>query len=542
MNKYIQSAVMICLLPLAMLAQTAKPVQITTANGIVEGVTEKSGVRSFKGVPFAAPPVGMLRWQAPQPVQHWQGVRAAKQFAPKPMQTNVFGDMNSRADSAGEDCLYVNIWSPAPVGKILLPVLVYFYGGGFIAGDGSEPRYDGESMAQRGIVTVTVNYRLGVFGFMAHPELTAESPQHASGNYGLLDQAAALQWVHDNIAAFGGNPQHITIGGESAGSISVSALMASPLSRGLISGAIGESGSILGALPATPLSEGEQTGLAFAAATGSTSLAALRAIPADTLLKMAMKFGGFRFSRTVDGYFFPESPYEIYKKGAQAHVPLLVGWNNLEMNYGMLLGAATPTRDNYESAVKRLYGKDAATILQLYPATNDAEAVLAANDLSGDRFIAFSTWKWSNEQLNTGGAPVYRYLYERGRPEMTAAMGDARPGLAGGVQKGGGGKRQPPASGAVHSAEIEYALGNLVTNKVYDWKPEDYAVSRQMQTYFANFIKSYNPNGNGLREWPAAVKGKPVPVMHLNVISASSPAKNDDRYYFLDKLAAGNKE
>ena len=222
------------------------PVRVT--GGSVQGFVAGSGVRTFRGIPFGAPPVGEGRWQPPRPVARWQGVRDATRFGPRCMQLPVFGDMVFRSSGMGEDCLYLNVWTPAHSAKERLPVLVYFYGGGFIAGDGSELRYDGESLAGHGIVVVTVNYRLGVFGFLAHPELTRESPHHASGNYGLLDQTAALRWVHDNIAAFGGDRGRVTIAGESAGSMSVSAQMASPLARGLIAGAIGESGEASWAL------------------------------------------------------------------------------------------------------------------------------------------------------------------------------------------------------------------------------------------------------------------------------------------------------
>src|SRR6185503_5186961 len=279
---------------------------IKTANGIVEGTLEKSsGTRSFKGIPFAAPPVGDLRWQPPQPVKNWKGTRKADHFGPRCMQRPIFGDMGFRSNGMSEDCLYLNVWTPAKAKNERLPVLVYFYGGGFVAGDGSEARYDGASMAAKGIVSLTVNYRLGVFGFMAHPELTKESPHNASGNYGLLDQYAALLWVQKNIAAFGGDPKRVTIAGESAGSLSVSAQMASPLSRGLIAGAIGESGSVLGTLSAVPLKEAEESGVKFATSVSANSLAALRGIAAEQLLEATAKPGLPRMGPTIDGYLFP---------------------------------------------------------------------------------------------------------------------------------------------------------------------------------------------------------------------------------------------
>ncbi len=250
--------------------------KLTTPLGMLDGVQENEAVVAFKGIPYAKAPVGERRWKAPEAFGKWDGVRSAKQFGPKAMQTNIFGDMVFRSNGTSEDCLYLNVWKPSNTGKKPLPVLVYYYGGGFVAGDGSEPRYDGRSMAEQGIVSVTVNYRLGVFGFLAHPELTKESGKNASGNYGLMDQALALQWVYDNIAAFGGDPKKITIAGESAGSVSVSALMASPLSKNLIAGAIGESGSILGALPALPLSAVEESGSKFMKLTNTSSISQLR--------------------------------------------------------------------------------------------------------------------------------------------------------------------------------------------------------------------------------------------------------------------------
>ncbi|RDV15363.1 carboxylesterase family protein [Pontibacter diazotrophicus] len=513
--------------------------QAKTVNGIVEGTTEQSGIRAFKGVPFAAPPVGDLRWREPQPVQNWQGVREAKQFGPRGMQLAVFGDMGFRSDGMGEDCLYLNVWTPAKSEKERLPVLVYFYGGGFVAGDGSEARYDGESMAQKGIVAITVNYRLGAFGFFAHPELTKESPHNSSGNYGYMDQNAALRWVQQNIAAFGGDPSKVTIAGESAGSISVSAQMASPLSKGLIAGAIGESGALVNSsLDPIPLAEAEKNGVEFASSLGANSLAALRAMPAQQLLEAAGNQGMGYFVATIDGYFFPKSPAAIYAAGEQAKVPLLAGWNSEEMNYMMVMGQEKPTVENYENAVRRLYGEKADEVLEVYKATTDEEALQAATDLSGDRFIAYSTWKWMDLHSQSSGKPVYRYLFSRPRPPMTAEMGNASSGLAGGVVKeeDPNAFKMPAARGAVHAAEIEYAMGNLASNKVYAWTPEDYQVSEVMQNYFANFIKSGNPNGKGLPTWPTANNEDKVQVMHIDVKTVAKPEENRGRYIILDKL------
>lgn len=520
-------------------SKAATPDRVKTSNGVLEGAgRQSSGVRIFRGIPFARPPVGDLRWKPPQPAADWDDVRQAVRFGPRCMQHAVFGDMNFRSEAMSEDCLYLNVWTPARSSKERLPVLVYFYGGGFVAGDSSEPRYDGESMASKGIVTVTVNYRLGVFGFLAHTELTKESPQHASGDYGLLDQAAALRWVSRNIAAFGGDPKRVTIAGESAGSISVSALMASPLSKDLIAGAIGESGSILSALPAVPLAQAEQEGARFADGIGASSLAALRALTTAQLMDATAKSTVGRFPLTVDGYFLPEPPVSTYAAGRQAHVPLLVGWNSEEMTWRFIMGGDEPTPENYERSLRKLYGERAAQALKLYPATTREQVIESATDLAGDRFIAYSTWKWFDMQVKTGGRPVFRYFYARPRPPMTPQMGDAVPGLAGGVVRGQNARpnAQPPARGAVHSAEIEYALGNLSTNKVYAWTPEDYKVSELFEAYFANFIKKGDPNGAGLPVWPAVRTGAPVRLMRLDVQSRAEADESHARYLFLDQF------
>jgi para-nitrobenzyl esterase len=513
--------------------------RVKIANGTLEGVSDKgAGARSFKGIPFAEPPAGDLRWKPPQPVKNWEGARKADKFGPRCMQLPIYGDMNFRSNGMSEDCLYLNVWTPAKSDKEKLPVLVYFFGGGFMAGDGSEGRYDGESMAKKGIVAITVNYRLGVFGFFAHPELTKESPHHASGNYALLDQHAALEWVRQNVAAFGGDPKRVTIAGESAGSVSVSAQMASPLSKDLIAGAIGESGSILRALSAVPLAEGEQAGVKFAAGLGkgdAPSLAELRAMTAEQLLEATAKPGLPRFIPTVDGYFFPKSPFEIYAAGEQAHAPLLAGTNSEESGYFAVIGRETPTVENYRKALERLYPGKAEEVFKLYPASNETEVMDAAQQLASDRFIGYSTWKWMDVATKTGGKPTYYYLYARPRPAMRPEMGDAQPGLAGGVVRGrqAAADPRPQPRGAVHSAEIEYAMGNLDLNKVFAWKPDDYKVSQVMQDYFANFIKTGNPNGKGLPKWPKFAEGQRI-VIDVNMRAEADKARA--RYEFLDQF------
>lgn len=489
--------------------------QVKIKDGTLQGINA-SGVKIFRGIPFAQPPVGDLRWREPQPVKPWNGVRKADKFGPRAMQLPLFSDMNFRSDGVSEDCLYLNVWTPAKNAADKLPVLVYFYGGGLMAGDGSEYRYDGESMARQGIVSVTVNYRLSVFGFFSHPELTKESPNRASGNYGFLDQAAALKWVQQNISAFGGDPKKITIAGESAGSFSVSAQMASPLSRNIIAGAIGESGALLGTRPILTLSEAEQQGTQFADTIGVKTLAALRKLPAQQVLEATKKYRGGGV--VADGYFFPKTPVEIYQGGEQSKVPLLVGWNSEESGWGGILGKEEPTKENYTKAVQKLYGANAAEVLKQFNPATDDEVKAVATDLASDRFIGFGTWRWSDIHAKTGAAKVYRYYYERPRP-ATRENPDAA-----------------PSTGAAHSAEIEYALGNLPTNRVFDWQPEDYLVSAVMQSYFVNFIKTGNPNGLGLPEWKPVIPSKPAEVMHINVNTQLLTEKYRERYLMQEKL------
>jgi para-nitrobenzyl esterase len=476
---------------------------------------EEGGVAAFKGIPFAAAPVGPLRWQAPQPVKAWKGVRQAGAFGPRCMQRALFSDMVFRSDGVSEDCLYLNVWTPAKKAGEKLPVLVYFYGGGLVAGDGSEPRYDGASMAREGIVTLTVNYRLGVFGFFAHKDLTAESPHKASGNYGFMDQAAALQWVRRNIKAFGGDPQRVTIAGESAGSYSVSVQMASPLARHLVAGAIGESGAMMGLAPLPALAAAHATGERFAAQVGASTLAQLRALPASTLLDATARPDAPRFGAIVDGYVLPQAPAAIYASGQQARVPLLAGWNSEEGRALDVLGAAPATEESFKAALQRLYGDKADAARSAY--AGDIER--AARELASDRFIGFGTWRWIDLHARTSGQPVYRYYYTHPRPASKAGV--------------------PAATGAGHSVEIEYVLGNLDGNEVYAWTADDRAVSRQAQAYFANFIKSGNPNAAGLPQWPALDAqgaGAGTSVMVLGLQSKAGAASDNAHHAFHEQL------
>ena len=514
----------------------AFPIQISTLNGIIEGEFDiKTNIQSFKGIPFAQAPVGNLRWKAPQAVTNWTGIKQTKKFGPRAVQSNVFGDMGFRSDGLSEDCLYLNVWSPVQSTNEKLPVLVYFYGGGFVAGDGSENRYDGENMAKKGIVTLTVNYRLGIFGFFSHPELTQESPNQASGNYGFLDQNAALKWVQANIAKFGGDPKRVTIAGESAGSIAVSAQMASPLSKKLIAGAIGESGgSFYPTLAPVPLAEAEKTGLEFGEKIGAKSLKELRAM---TTLELYQKSRGTNmgtFKTTLDGYFLPKSLPEIFEDKEQAMVPLLLGWNSEEMNFRALTMGKDLSKETYIQRIKELYGDKAEEVLKLYPVGIPEETEQSATDLAGDRFIAYSTWKWFDLHRKNSSQPIYRYYFSKSRPEMRDK--DLEAGLAGGVLKKD--KNTPKVAkpkGAVHSAEIEYAMGNLATNIDYAWTEDDYKVSETMLNYFANFIKTGNPNGDQLPIWPIATSEKDPEIMVIDVESKATKAENEARYFFLDK-------
>ncbi len=506
--------------------------QVQTASGTVEGfASPDKKVRIFEGIPFAAPPVGTLRWQPPQPVSSWTGVRKATAFGARCMQGRIFKDMIFRDPGPSEDCLYLNVWTPAASADEHLPVMVWIFGGGFQGGSASEPRQDGGNLAHKGVVVVSMNYRLGVFGFFSHPALTKESSNHASGNYGLLDQAAALQWVRKNIAAFGGDPNNVTIFGESAGSMSVSAQMASPISKGLFKQAIGESGGMFLMEPRTkPLAQSEQVGTKFGESMGASTLQALRAKPASEILQAALKDKDLRFWPNVDGYFFPESPWAIYAAGKQAHVPLLAGWNADEQDYPTFFKNLSPTKENYVTKVHADFGVDAAEVFKRFPGNTEAEVKKSAHDLACAQFITYSTWKWLNLQLETGDSPVYRYHFEQVTPPEP-------------------GKK---SRGVFHSSDIQFVFETLDSEKLA-WTEDDHKMSDMMSSYWTNFAKSGNPNGAALPQWQPYDQKTDYDVMHLGVgtlvVSTgknsypfrwephAAPATDRPQYELLDRIA-----
>ncbi len=500
--------------PLALFAAPSGP-QVKTGSGVVEG-KEDGAIHTFLGIPYAAPPVGDRRWKAPAPAAKWAGVRKAAEFGAHCMQGKVYGDMNFRDAGGSEDCLSLNVWVPAKPATAKLPVMVWIYGGGFVAGTTSEARQDGTNLAQQGVIVVSMNYRLGIFGFFVHPELTKESGHNAAGNYGLMDQTAALRWVHDNIAAFGGDPENVTIFGESAGSFSVSAQMASPVAKGLFQKAIGESGGAFfsGGLSFEPRAVREEKDVkAVGEKLGVSTLAELRAIPADKLLDVFGKPGpdGFRFGPDVDGYFLPQSVPAIFAAGKQNDVPLLAGWNHDEGSFEVVFNPQKPTAESMKANAEKAFGDKAAEFLKLYPTDTPEHVLRSAEDFASDHFIAFSTWAWMESQAKTGKQPIYRYRFDLGPPADPKA----------------------PQMGAYHSAEIEYVFGQLDSKAGVAWTPETRALSAQMQKYWANFARSGDPNGPGLPKWPVYSAADGWPVMFLDATSAAHKDDLRERYLFL---------
>jgi len=484
------------------------PLIVRTDQGRVNGKTINGGqVRAFLGIPYAEPPVGNLRWKPPEPPGHWDDVREATHYGDHCMQTHVFPDMIFQDNGPSEDCLYLNVFTPADAHpRSRLPVMFWIHGGGYEAGSASEPRHDGDFLPLKGVVLVTINYRLGVFGFLATPDLAREA-DGAAGNYGLMDMVAALEWVKSNIREFGGDPDNVTIFGESAGSMAVSTLMASTQAQALFQKAIGESGGAmsLGAPDTPTLAEVEKRDQAWVATLGVKTLAQLRALPAKTIIDAASKKGAPRFSPVIDGNLLIEPVADSYAAGRQAHIPLLAGWNRDE-NSTLAKGM---TAKKWKAFADARFGDRASEFLEVYPGDTDDEAVRSAIDYGSDRFIAFGTWKWIEAQRKTGGSPVYRYHFELPAPPS----------------------KYHPGGYAFHSDDIEYVFGTLDTRPGAVWRPDDRRLSDEMMTYWTNFARSGNPNGPGVPDWPSY--NDDDLVIHLNSTITVSPDTLRPRYEFL---------
>ena len=498
----------------------AQPVRLD--GGMAEGVVE-DGLTVFRGLPFAAPPVGDLRWRPPAPASKWSGLRKADSFA-KPCK--------GAGPSSSEDCLYLNVWSPAKPGE-RLPVMVWIYGGGFVTGSTADPAYSGEQLAKKGVVFVSVAYRVGVMGFLAHPALSAESPRRVSGNYGLLDQIAALKWVQRNIAALGGDPKKVTVFGESAGGISVSMLAASPLAKGLFRGAMSESGGSFSAPrnPALPgenvllLADAERDGVTLGERAGARTAAELRALSNEALSALAgggppgiapQALGSWPI---LDRYVIPDDQYKLYAAGRFNQTPVLIGINTDE---GASFGAPTALAPFVELTRNR-YGRFADDLLAAYPANDDASAKQASRDLTRDAAFGWHNWAWARLQSKTSRSKVFYYYFGQKPPYPP-------------------GSRLAELKGVPHGAEIPYVFGHARmkgpaggsgASSDIAWRAEDAKLSDQVVTYWTNFVKQGDPNGAGLPNWPAFTEEDQV-VMRLQASPKAEAFPNGKQLQALD--------
>jgi len=504
-------AVALCFLAPGAPAQTSTPLVAKVASGVVAGESvQGTDVTAFEGIPFATPPVGDLRWKAPQPPAAWEGVRRADHFSASCMQV-IRGEHLpwTREFMAqypiSEDCLYLNVWTAAKERDRakLRPVLVWIHGGGLIEGSAAPASYNGAAMAKRGLVFVSINYRLGAFGFMAHPALTAESPDHASGDYGLLDVVAALRWVRGNIAAFGGDPSRVTIAGQSSGSTAVLFMTASPLAKGLFRRAIAESGADLDPPTSVPLEEAEQNGSAFVEKCGGKTLSELRALSAERVLECQQSVG-LRFRPDIDGLFLTRGVADVFAAGMQNDVPTITGMNadegSASSGYGKVSAA------EYAARAKKNYGADSEEFLKLYPGETDAEAGESLKQSSRDRGQV-SMYLWAEKRAETSRTPAYLYYFNRAIPWP-----------------------EHPEFAAFHSAEIPYALGNLAALQ-RPYEPIDLELEREVSGYWEQFVRSGQPNQRGLPIWLPARTGQ-RDVMELGVKTGMRPVTDERKFQF----------
>lgn len=489
---------------------------ISTANGEVKGVfNTETGIYAYKGIPFAKAPVGDLRWKAPQAVEQWETTFNATEFGPICMQREPrpfsmwTQEFIAPVGNMSEDCLNLNIWTKEGPIDSKRPVIVFIHGGGFSSGSGSVPIYNGERMAEKDVVFVTINYRVGIFGFLAHPELSEESSNNVSGNYGLLDQIAALEWVQNNIANFGGDPDRVTIAGQSAGSFSVNYLVASPLAEGLFHGAIAESGAAM--LPAArlttdnSLSSAEERGEQALMSLGVGSISEMRELPADSLLSAQGQYG----SPIIDGYVIPKPVHSLFIEGNYNDVPLLTGWNEDE---GLSFGTP-PTAEQFKQNLRDQYGDYADELLELFPADTDSIARQSQMDLNMLNTFGLQNWKWAQVQNQTGDSPVYLYYFTRDVPYTN----------------------EQQDFGAFHTGEVPYAYNNLHTSK-RPWESIDYELAEMMSSFWVSFAEDGDPNGEGLPEWPTARPDNYPAIffgdsVHVQGVSMKSRLELLDKFY-----------
>ena len=471
------------------------PVRLDT--GMISGTTTSSAdVRVFKGIPFAAPPVGDLRWRAPKPAAHWDGVRKADQFSPVCVQGN----------GGNEDCLYLNVWTGAKSAGEKRPVMVWIYGGGYTSGSGSQAMYDGEALAKKGVVIVTLNYRLGALGFFSYPELTRESDRRGAANFGVMDSIAALQWVQKNIAAFGGDPKRVTIFGESAGAGAVANLMTAPQAKGLFERAIGDSSAWSTATIARlkTLPEAEEDGVKLADRVGAKSLAELRAKPADAILKG----GGRGAAPIVDGWLIPEDPGKVFAEGKQIAVPVLTGSNRDES-----FGGNPANKEQFIEQARKRFGDLADNYLKLYPAATDEEAKESAF-YSGRDEMAFVMRNWAHLASKSGKKSFVYYFTEQ-PPVLPNARGPFAPG---------------PHGSATHVSEILYVFNHLDASRA--WTDQDRQVADTMSSYWVNFATNGDPNGKGLAKWPVWDEKTRTPMVFGNKPEGAQTPSDDKLAFF----------
>lgn len=500
-------AILILLCSLSMSAQMSV---IQTENGLVSGY--KSGVINiFKGIPFAAPPVGDLRWKNPQPVKNWTGTLKCEKFSASPMQSNPKPFMMwteefiTPPDNLSEDCLYLNIWTPAKSAKEKLPVFVWIYGGGFSSGSAACAVYDGEEMSKKGIIFVSINYRVGVLGFLSTPELSSESENKASGNYGLLDQVAALAWIKKNIEAFGGDPQKVTIAGQSAGSTSVCALVASHLAKGLFRGAMAQSGGILSSRMNRSLTEAEKSGLTFMEKMKASNISELRKKSPEELIA-----AGGNFGPVADGYVIPNDVFAAFKNGQFNDVYIMAGWVTGD---GSLMGSQTMAPEKYKEQSIKNWGEKAEEYLKLFPGNTSEQVTASMTELGLIQFAALPAHLWAGFSKNKA------YIYQFSHVPVD------KPGF--------------PNYGAFHTSEVPFALHTLHMWK-RQWREVDFAVEKTMSDYWVNFVKTGNPNGEGLPEWISYDKSSGN-IMEIGDKSQLSAGLYKNEFEFLEGTVVNKK-